>query len=383
MLGKLASALGGQFLFDRARTHAAHRVGRLHASGGWALVGIHEFLDGHGDFAAIHAKILAGRRVKPHQHQLHQDLRVDHDARTFGGSNPSLVLGKTLAEVLVGRVLVAQAAHQPPAATGNLQRIKGGLLDLGRTHGDRLENLEEVLAAAVLAATLVIRDQPSLVARADLAHLDPAAELAGKRLGEVAEINALVAQVIHHQERLVEGELEVNDLGGELAVRGHFAHATKAGARLVIARRRGVEILDRSNAQHFAVGLERILAAAGVLDVVQHLRPRNTLAAARIRASQREHLRDLDGAESPHHQLRSAARLRVAAIRILADQLHPPELHDDRCRRLQARVGLFVGQLGAEFGVRVSLKHGKRKDRHKTRSVANTRDPPTLSIREG
>ena len=93
-------------------------------------------------------------------------------------------------------VFVAQATHEAPAATGDLQRSERRLLDLRRAHRDRRENLQEVFAAAVLAAALVVGDESSFVARANVTHLDAALGGARKFLCEIAEINAFVGPVV-------------------------------------------------------------------------------------------------------------------------------------------------------------------------------------------
>ena len=313
-----------------ARAHATHRIWchLLCFGGAWrgAIVGIHEFLNRNCDLATV----LAVRRIESHQHQLHQNLRVHHDARTFTGSHSRFVFRQLLAQFFVGRVFVTQAAHEPTATTRDLHRIKRGLLHFGRAHRNRLEHLEEVLAATVLTATLVVGDQTRFITRTDLTHLDATVVLVGQTHGEIAEVNALVAQVIDQQERFIEGELEVDDFGGKALFCSDFTHAAEFGAAAISGGRRTIEIFNRGDAQDFAVGLEGIVAAAGVLDIGQHLGARDALAATRISASGGEHLGEFDGAKCSHHHLRTAARLGIAAVGILAHQLHSSKLHHDR-----------------------------------------------------
>ena len=276
MLRKFVAARARHFRLHTSCAHAAQRVRLGHLSGLRARIGIHQILDRNRDLSA---EATVGR-IKLDEHKLHQNLRVDHDAGALGRADARLVLRKPLAQLLVGRVLVAQAAHEAAAAARDLQGVERRLLDLRRLHRNRLEHLEEVLAAAVLAAALVVGHEPRLVARADLAHLDAAAVFPRERLRNLAEVDALVGQVVDEKQRLVERQLEVDDLRGESQRRRDLAHAAEFTARLVGARGGAVQVFDRRDAQDLAVRLERILAAARVLDVVQHLRARDALAAA-------------------------------------------------------------------------------------------------------
>jgi hypothetical protein len=129
-----------------------------------------KFFHGHGN---IHTVV-----IKSNQHQLHKNLGVNDGSRALAGSNATLVLRKALLEFVVGLVFVSEATHQAPTATADLQWIKGCLLRLCTLHAHWHQNLQEVLAAAVLAALFVIRRQPRLIARADLVHLYTRSETA-------------------------------------------------------------------------------------------------------------------------------------------------------------------------------------------------------------
>ena len=87
---------------------------------------------------------------------------------------------RLLVELLVQRVLVLQAAQQPPAGAGDLQRVDRQVLVLGHAHADRLEVLEERGAAQVAPARPDAALDAGLVARAELAELDAGAERRGR-----------------------------------------------------------------------------------------------------------------------------------------------------------------------------------------------------------
>ena len=90
-------------------------------------------------------------------------------------------------ELLVERVLVLQAAHQPAAGAGDAQRVERQVLVLGHPDADRLEVGQERGAAQVAPARADPALYASRVAGGELAQLDPAvqgrAEVADERRG--------------------------------------------------------------------------------------------------------------------------------------------------------------------------------------------------------
>ena len=114
----------------------------------------------------------------------------------------------------------------------------------------------------MLATTLIVGDESRFVACADLAHFDPALVGASEFLREIAKVDALVAEVVDEQQRLVERELKIHDFCREFALRCDLTHASKFGARLVGARSRAVEIFHGGHTENLTVGLKRVVASA-------------------------------------------------------------------------------------------------------------------------
>ena len=85
--------------------------------------------------------------------------------------------------------LIGEAAHQPAAHPGNFDRIHVQVLFLGHLQRDRLQVVQEGLAAELAAADAHAADHLGFVADADLAHLDAHAELFGQILDQIAEID--------------------------------------------------------------------------------------------------------------------------------------------------------------------------------------------------
>ena len=104
-----------------------------------------------------------------------------------------------LAEILVERVLVLQAAHQPPARPRDPHRVDRQVLVLGHPDRHRLEVLEEGGAAQVAAARADPALQPRLVPRADLPQLDPGLEPAAQVADQRAEVDPVRGAEVHHE----------------------------------------------------------------------------------------------------------------------------------------------------------------------------------------
>ena len=139
-------------------------------------------------------------------------------------------------ELLVQRVLVLEAAHQPAAGPGDAQRVERQILVLGHPDGHRLEVGEEGGAAQVAPARADPALDPGRVAGGQLAQLDPAvqggAEVADQRpevdpvrRGEV-DRGAAAGTGVRLAEHVVDGDhlhrqlvLADQPLGGDLRLR--------------------------------------------------------------------------------------------------------------------------------------------------------------------
>ena len=209
--------------------------------------------------------------IKAHQHQLHQDLGVDHRARAFSGSNATLILWQPLLEFVVGLIFVAEAAHQAPATTADLQRIKRCLLRLGALHTDWHQDLQEILAAAVLSALLVISGETSFVASTDLMHFHARAEATRQRWHQLAEVHALFAQVMHRDVFAAQDGLHFHDLHRESHGLRLSTNSLQFSVHEAVAHGRpGIHVFHRCHAQDPAIGVERVILAARIVHIFKH-----------------------------------------------------------------------------------------------------------------
>src|ERR1700733_9739150 len=162
----------------------AARYTRLFAGQMGGLVGL---------AGAAHAGDRAGAAAavgrQPHDHAVGRHVVPDHGARALVRLDLGPGPRRVLLEILVERVLVLQAAHQPPARPGDAHRVHRQVLVLGHPDRDRLEVLEERRAAQIAAARADPALQPGLVARADLAQLDPGPEPAAQVTDQRAEVD--------------------------------------------------------------------------------------------------------------------------------------------------------------------------------------------------
>ena len=105
---------------------------------------------------------------------------AEHHGLALGQVDPLADRRRLPREVGVQRMLVLQAAHQPAAGAGDLQRVGRQVLHLGHPQADRLEVLQEGGAAQVAAAVAQPADQPGRVAGPDLPQVDPRPQAAGQ-----------------------------------------------------------------------------------------------------------------------------------------------------------------------------------------------------------
>jgi hypothetical protein len=103
-----------------------------------------------------------------------------------------------------------------------------------------------------------------------------------------------------------------------------------------------VHVLDGRDAQGFAFGVEGVVLAAGVLDVVEHLLSGDALGAAGVGARAGEHLADLGAAMGADDNLGAAAGRDAAGVGVLADEFEIAKAHDHGLGRLQLFVDLAL-----------------------------------------
>ena len=209
--------------------------------------------------------------IKAHQHQLHQDLGVNHRARAFTGTNATLILGQPLLEFVVGLIFVAEAAHQAPATTADLQWIKRCLLRLCALHTDRHQDLQEILAAAVLSALLVISGETSFVSSTDLMHFHTRAEATRQRWHQLAEVHALFTQVVHGDMFATKDGLHFHDLHRESHGLRLSTNSLQFSVHEAVAHGRpGIHVFHCCHTQDAAIGVERVILAARIVHIFKH-----------------------------------------------------------------------------------------------------------------
>ncbi len=350
-----------------ARAAPIHRHGHWWERGGNCVHWRRETFDGHRNFFDLAGFI---GQVEAHEYQLREDLAIEHEAITFGGADAALAAGESLLEFVVSLIFVAQAAHEAAAPTADLERVEGGLLVFGRLHADGLEDLEEVLAAAVLAALFVIGGEACFVAGADGLHLDAGLVLGGEGVDEFAQVDAIFGHVVEHDAFAAEQRLRVDDLGGQADAFGVHARVHLEFVARLLKLGLLVHVFHGGDAQHAAIGEEGIVAAAAVVDVLEHLLARDALGATGVGAGAGEHLADLGTAMGADDDLGAAAGLGGAVVGELADELHRAEANDHGLGSLEGFVGLAVRLL---LFLQVGFELWEGEDGHRCTSVRKDR----------
>jgi hypothetical protein len=234
-----------------------------------------EIFDGDGDaFVGV---------VEEDHDELGEDLGFEDDAVSLWGADAGFLSGESFGEFLVGLVFVAEAAHEAPAAAGDLERVERRLLDLGGLHGDGLQDLEEVLAAAVLAAFFVVGGEACLVACADELHLDASLWVdALEVFGEEVEVHALFGVVVEGEAFVAEDGLGVDDFDLDVPELGAAASVHLEFVAGLLELGLVLEVFGGGDAEDAAVVEEGVVAAAGVLDVFEHLLSADAFGASGV-----------------------------------------------------------------------------------------------------
>src|SRR5262249_28373833 len=138
--------------------------------------------------AGARARALAAVRGQLDHALVPRDVVPSDHARTLGGVDLLAQLRGACVKVLVERVLVLEAAHEPAASAGDPQRVHRQVLVLGHPDRHRLEVLGERRAAQIAAAWPDPPLEPGLVPWAHLPPLPPSGPPAGQVAAPPARI---------------------------------------------------------------------------------------------------------------------------------------------------------------------------------------------------
>src|SRR5262249_33430714 len=137
--------------------------------------------------ACARARALAAVRGQLDHDLVPGDVVPGNHTRALRGVDLLAQLRGTGMKVLVERVLVLEAAHEPAASAGDPQRVHRQVLVLGHPDRHRLEVLEERRAAQIAAAWPDPAPEPRLVPWARPPQAQPSAQPAGAVAAERAE----------------------------------------------------------------------------------------------------------------------------------------------------------------------------------------------------
>ena len=130
-----------------------------------------------------------GAVIQADVHRLLQHVYVADVAGAVRRQDEGVVLGQALNGILIGVLLIFQAAHQAAAGAGDLGGVQAQILGLGHLDGYGQELVHELGAAEGPAADAQAADHLGLVTDADLPQLDAGAEHAGQILHQLTEVH--------------------------------------------------------------------------------------------------------------------------------------------------------------------------------------------------
>ena len=163
-------------------------------------------LDGQGD--QIGERI--GRTAETHRAS--QDVALDQEVLAVHCLQRLLHARELAARVRVRVVLIDQTALQFAALTCQLLGVERDLLHTCGIGRNRRERRNPRRAAELATAGTQTADATCLLTRTDLFHLDANTELLGKNLDQLAEIDALVSDVVENSFDLIALILNVANL---------------------------------------------------------------------------------------------------------------------------------------------------------------------------
>ena len=162
--------------------------------------------------------------VQPDLHGLPEHVHLAHVAGAVGGLDKGVVFGHALQGVLIGVLLIFQAAHQPPAGAGNFRRVQGQTLGLGHFDGHGHKVIQKLGTAEGAAADPQASQHLGLVPDADLPQLDAGPEHRRQVLYQLPEVHPPVG-----------GEEEQNLVPLEAALHPHQLHLQLVLENLLLA----------------------------------------------------------------------------------------------------------------------------------------------------
>ena len=144
------------------------------------------------DLAVVVALLGLRSTVQADLYGFPQQVHGFYIAGAVGGLNEGFLLGHPLLSILIGVLLIFQAAHQPSAGAGDLGGIQAEILGLGHLDGDGQEPVQKLGAAEGPPADAETAHHFGLVPDTDLTQLDPSPEHAGQIPHQLPEVHPAI-----------------------------------------------------------------------------------------------------------------------------------------------------------------------------------------------
>ena len=220
-----------------------------------------------------------------------QQVDLGDAAAAVGGLHNGARLGGGAQQILVGGLLVLQAAHQAAAGAADLGGVEGKALLLGHFDGNGLELAQKAGAAEGASADAQSSQHFGFVPHADLPQLDAGAEHPGQLLDQLAEIHPAVGGKVEQDLTAVKGVLHLHQLHFQLAQGNLFLRDAERLLLLFAVFLHPAQVLRRGGPGHLFQRLYHLFgvdltvgdgdgAAFGAAGGLHHHRLSHAVAAA-------------------------------------------------------------------------------------------------------
>ncbi len=135
-----------------------------------------------------------------------------------GGPHPGAHGWGFRLELLIERMLVPQAAHQPATGTADLHGVQGKILVLGHPYGDRFEVGEEGGATQITSAGTDATLDPGTVAGGELTQVDTGSQGPGEIAYQRAEVDSMISAEVDGEHAVGLDVVDADDFHGQIVL---------------------------------------------------------------------------------------------------------------------------------------------------------------------
>ena len=245
---------------------------------------------------------------------------------------------------------------------------------LGRSHRDRLEYLEKILAAALLTAALIVRHESGFITRANLPHVEPRSELDSEFLNKFAKVHPLLRVVIDHPTLGFKRKFGIDDRHVQHVELREFAALGGHPLRFALSFCMKSKIFLCRNSKNSTTVVKWVIPPARCGDVITNFLPGHRRRAPTVWAGRGQERRKFHASVSPYDEFGAAPRLEPVARFILTDLIYASKPDNKRLARLGGDELLLKRHRITTSWIGIFLEDRKLKDGHRNSRRGNVSD---------